>query len=92
MSNSKLINCIDSVFKDKLQKYAQELYVNGIVVIDLDFCISDSKENQFIEKTDFLKEIKKIQLQDFKTDNPEYGFVLGAFGAFGNPASFHNEL
>lgn len=92
MSNLKLINCIYSVFKDKLQKYAQELYVNGIVVIDLDFCISDFKEKEFIENTDFLKEIRKIQLQDFKTDNPEYGFVLGAFGAFGNPASFHNEL
>lgn len=92
MSNSKLINCINSIFKDKLQKYAQELYVNGIVVIDLENFINDLNEYNFIENTDFLKEIKKIQLQDFKIDNPEYGFVLGAFGAFGNPASFHNEL
>lgn len=92
MYKLKLMNCINDILKNKLQKYARELYTNGITVIDLEICINDLDEYNFIENTDFLKEIKKIQLQDFKTDDPKYGFVLGAFGAFGNPASFHNEL
>jgi hypothetical protein len=45
----------------------------------------------FINDTDWLKLVKNIQLRDFKTTDPEYGFVLGAFGAFGNPASFHSK-
>ena len=70
-------------------KKAIELSKNGIVVIDLHFY---KDYHDFIHKTNWIEEIKNIQLRDFDTKDPEYGFVLGAFGAFGNPASFHNEL
>jgi len=86
----ELIKCITRYFKaenDYLRRCASELKNYGIVVIDLNLI---KKESDFLRKTDWFSEIKKFQLRDFKTDNPQHGFVLGAFGALGNPSSFHN--
>ncbi len=65
----------------------KELSTNGFTVIELRL---PEKQAEFLN-TDWLKRIEQIQIRDFKTKNPRYGYVLGAFGAFGNPASFHSE-
>lgn len=92
INKTKLINCIMKEMQKEnnyLDNCGKELLKKGVVVIDLHI----NKENHdFIHKTNWLEEIKNIQLRDFKTTEPTYGFVLGAFGALGNPASFHNEL
>ena len=90
-SKTKLIECIKNVITEE-QKYilekAMDLKNKGYTVVDLH--LSRSK-HAFLNDTDWLKLVKNIQLRDFKTTDPEYGFVLGAFGAFGNPASFHSK-
>jgi len=90
-SKTKLIECIKNVIIEE-QKYilekAMDLKNKGYTVVDLH--LSRSK-HAFLNDTDWLKLVKNIQLRDFKTTDPEYGFVLGAFGAFGNPASFHSK-
>lgn len=92
LSKNKLIKCISQVYEnefDYLNMKANELKQKGIAVIDLHLL---KLHHDFLHNTNWIEEIKNIQLRDFKTKNPEYGFVLGAFGAFGNPASFHNAL
>ena len=64
------------------------LKIKVITVVDLHL---SRDKHTFLNDTDWLKLVKNIQLRDFKTTDPEYGFVLGAFGAFGNPASFHSK-
>ena len=91
LSREQLLNCIYKFFKDEMdyiKEKAEILKNDGIVVIDLRL---NQKHHDFIHKTKWIEVIKEIQLRDFNTKNPQYGFVLGAFGAFGNPASFHNE-
>lgn len=86
----ELIKCITkylTVENDYLKRCASQLNSYGVVVIDLNLI---KKESEFLLGTDWFSEIKKFQLRDFKTDEPQYGFVLGAFGALGNPSSFHN--
>jgi hypothetical protein len=90
-SKARLIECINNIILDE-QNYilekARDLKDKGYTVVDLH--LSRGK-HMFINDTDWLKLVKNIQLRDFKTTDPEYGFVLGAFGAFGNPASFHSK-
>lgn len=90
-SKTKLIECINNIIIDE-QNYilekAMDLKNKGYTVVDLH--LSRGK-HMFLNDTDWLKLVKNIQLRDFKTTDPEYGFVLGAFGAFGNPASFHSK-
>ena len=91
-SKEELIKCISNMLKKEsiyLKQKALELKTNGVVVIDLHLF---KEHHDFLHKTNWIEEIKNIQLRDFNTKDPMYGFVLGAFGAFGNPASFHNEL
>ena len=90
MVKNDLINCIKKIMQ-KEQNYliskGEELKSNGITVIDLHL---PKNQQEFLD-IDWLSTVKKNQLRDFKTENPEYGYVLGAFGAFGNPASFHSR-
>jgi hypothetical protein len=90
-SKARLIDCINNIILDE-QNYilekARDLKDKGYTVVDLH--LSRGK-HAFLNDTDWLKLVKNIQLRDFKTTDPEYGFVLGAFGAFGNPASFHSK-
>lgn len=90
-SKAKLIECINNVIIDE-QNYilekAMDLKNKGYTVVDLHL---SRDKHVFLNDTDWLKLVKNIQLRDFKTTDPEYGFVLGAFGAFGNPASFHSK-
>jgi len=90
-SKAKLIECINNIIIDEqnyIKEKAGDLKNKGYAVVDLH--LSRGK-HMFINDTDWLKLVKNIQLRDFKTTDPEYGFVLGAFGAFGNPASFHSK-
>lgn len=90
-SKAKLIDCINNIIIDEqnyIKEKAMDLKNKGYTVVDLH--LSRGK-HMFINDTDWLKLVKNIQLRDFKTTDPEYGFVLGAFGAFGNPASFHSK-
>lgn len=90
-SKARLIECIDNIIIDEqnyIKEKAMDLKNKGYTVVDLH--LSRGKR-MFINDTDWLKLVKNIQLRDFKTTDPEYGFVLGAFGAFGNPASFHSK-
>lgn len=90
-SKAKLIECIKNVIIEEqnyIREKAMDLKNKGYTVVDLH--LSRSK-HAFLNDTDWLKLVKNIQLRDFKTTDPEYGFVLGAFGAFGNPASFHSK-
>ena len=90
-SNARLIECINNIIIDEqnyIKEKAMDLKNKGYTVVDLH--LSRGKY-MFINDTDWLKLVKNIQLRDFKTTDPEYGFVLGAFGAFGNPASFHSK-
>ena len=90
-SKAKLIECINNIILDEqnyIREKAGDLKNKGYTVVDLH--LSRGK-HMFINDTDWLKLVKNIQLRDFKTTDPEYGFVLGAFGAFGNPASFHSK-
>ena len=92
LSKNQLLKCISKLYEKEFNYMnikANELKQNGITVIDLHLL---KLQYDFLHNTNWIEEIKNIQLRDFKTKNPEYGFVLGAFGAFGNPASFHNEL
>ena len=76
LNKNDLINCILEL--QYLNQKAIELITNGIVVIDLHF---NEDYHNFIHKTNWIEEIKNIQLRDFNTKDPNYGFVLGAFGA-----------
>lgn len=90
-SKARLIECINNIIIDEqnyIKEKAMDLKNKGYTVVDLH--LSRGK-HMFINDTDWLKLVKNIQLRDFKTTDPEYGFVLGAFGAFGNPASFHSK-
>jgi hypothetical protein len=90
-SKARLIECINNIITDEhnyIKEKARDLKDKGYTVVDLH--LSRGK-HMFINDTDWLKLVKNIQLRDFKTTDPEYGFVLGAFGAFGNPASFHSK-
>ena len=90
-SKARLIECINNIIIDEqnyIKEKAMDLKNKGYTVVDLH--LSRGKY-MFINDTDWLKLVKNIQLRDFKTTDPEYGFVLGAFGAFGNPASFHSK-
>lgn len=90
-SKARLIECINNIIIDEqnyIKEKAMDLKNKGYTVVDLH--LSRGKR-MFINDTDWLKLVKNIQLRDFKTTDPEYGFVLGAFGAFGNPASFHSK-
>ena len=90
-SKARLIDCINNIILDEqnyIREKARNLKDKGYTVVDLH--LSRGK-HMFINDTDWLKLVKNIQLRDFKTTDPEYGFVLGAFGAFGNPASFHSK-
>jgi len=90
-SKARLIECINNIIIDE-QNYivqkANDLKNKGYTVVDLHL---SRDKHTFLNDTDWLKLVKNIQLRDFKTTDPEYGFVLGAFGAFGNPASFHSK-
>lgn len=89
MTKEKLINCIIEAMnneKSYLLAKSEELKNSGITVVDLHL---PNALKKFVNQ-DWLSITKDIQSRDFKTKNPEYGFVLGAFGAFGNPASFHS--
>lgn len=86
----KLIFCINKVITDEqnyLKSKAYDLKTKGYTVVDLHL---SRNKHSFVNDTNWLELVKNIQLRDFKTKNPEFGFVLGAFGAFGNPASFHS--
>jgi hypothetical protein len=90
-SKARLIECINNIIIDEqnyIKEKAMDLKNKGYTVVDLH--LSRGK-HMFINDTEWLKLVKNIQLRDFKTTDPEYGFVLGAFGAFGNPASFHSK-
>ncbi len=91
MSNNKrLINCIIeamNIENSYLIAKSKELLTNGVAVIELHL---PEKQDEFLN-IDWLKRIKQIQSRDFKTKTPKNGYVLGAFGAFGNPASFHSR-
>ena len=90
-SKARLIECINNIIIDEqnyIKEKAMDLKNKGYTVVDLH--LSRGKQI-FVNDTDWLKLVKNIQLRDFKTTDPEYGFVLGAFGAFGNPASFHSK-
>lgn len=90
-SKARLIECINNIIIDEqnyIKEKAMDLKNKGYTVVDLH--LSRGK-HMFVNDTDWLKLVKNIQLRDFKTTDPEYGFVLGAFGAFGNPASFHSK-
>ena len=90
-SRDKLIECIKKILNDEdvyLRSKANELKQNGVAVINVR--LMGLYESRFLTNTDWLEKMKSAQLADFKTREPEYGFVLGAFGALGNPASFHN--
>lgn len=91
MSNNKrLINCIIeamNIENSYLIAKSKELLTNGVAVIELRL---PEKQEEFLN-IDWLKRIKQIQSRDFKTKTPKNGYVLGAFGAFGNPASFHSK-
>lgn len=91
MSNNKrLINCIIeamNIENSYLIAKSKELLTNGVAVIELHL---PEKQDEFLN-IDWLKRIKQIQSRDFKTKTPKNGYVLGAFGAFGNPASFHSK-
>ena len=92
INRNKIIDCIiNQIQKENqyLNECANILYNNGVVVIDLNL---NKEDHDFLYDHNWLEEIKNIQQRDFKTKNPEYGFVLGAFGALGNPASFHSFL
>ena len=69
-----------------LESKANELKTQGVTVVNLNL----SEEQNKVLQVDWLSVIQNINLRDFKTNNPEFGFVLGAFGALGNPASFHS--
>ena len=81
-----IINAMDAE-NNYLRTKSEELRTKGITVIELHL---PKNEKEFLN-IDWIVRIKEIQSRDFKTKNPEYGFVLGAFGAFGNPASFHSR-
>lgn len=88
--NKKLINCIIetmNIENSYLISKSEELRTNGITVIELHL----PKDQEEFLNIDWLNRIKEIQSRDFKTKNPKNGYVLGAFGAFGNPASFHSK-
>lgn len=88
---AKLIECINNIILDEqnyIREKAGDLKYKGYTIVDLHL---PRGKHAFLNDTDWLKLVKNIQLRDFKTTDPEYGFVLGAFGAFGNPASFHSE-
>ena len=90
MVKNDLINCIKKVMQKEenyLISKGEELKLNGITVIDLHL---PKNQQEFLD-INWLSAVKKNQLRDFKTENPEYGYVLGAFGALGNPASFHSR-
>lgn len=90
MTNKTLINCVIkamNIENSYLISKSEELRINGITVIELHL---PKKQEEFLN-IDWLERIKQIQSRDFKIKNPEYGYVLGAFGAFGNPASFHSQ-
>lgn len=90
-SKARLIECINNIIIDEqnyIKEKAMDLKNKGYTVLDLHL---SRDKHMFINDTDWLKLVKNIQLRDFKTTDPEYGFVLGAFGAFGNPASFHSK-
>ena len=90
-SRSKLLNCINKIILDEynyLNEKSNELKTKGITVIDIRLA---KNKHKFLHDTDWLELIKTIQMRDFKTKDPAFGFVLGAFGAFGNPASFHSK-
>ena len=90
-SKARLIECINNIIIDEqnyIKEKAMDLKNKGYTVVDLHL---SRGRHVFINDTDWLKLVKNIQLRDFKTTDPEYGFVLGAFGAFGNPASFHSK-
>mgnify|MGYP006101587059 FL=1 len=90
-SKARLIECIDNIIIDEqnyIKEKAMDLKNKGYTVLDLHL---SRDKHTFLNDTDWLKLVKNIQLRDFKTADPEYGFVLGAFGAFGNPASFHSK-
>ena len=90
INRNQIINCIiNQIQKENeyLNKCSNTLYNDGVVVIDLNL---NKEDHDFLYDHNWLEEIKNIQQRDFKTKNPEYGFVLGAFGALGNPASFHS--
>lgn len=87
-SKARLIECIDNIIIDEqnyIKEKATDLKNKGYTVLDLHL---SRDKHMFINDTDWLKLVKNIQLRDFKTADPEYGFVLGAFGAFGNPHLF----
>ena len=70
---------------------ANQLATEGVVVIpiiDLDMVKTLRKQ---LESTiqDFPEFVEHPSLNDLKPDN---GYVLGGFGALGNPSSFHNPL
>lgn len=88
--NKRLINCIIEAMNTEnsyLISKSEELRINGIAVIELHL---PEKQEEFLN-IDWLKRINQIQARDFKTKTPKNGYVLGAFGAFGNPASFHSK-
>jgi len=90
-SKDKVLECIKKTLREEdiyLRSKAEELKKNGVVVINVR--LMGLYASRFLTNTNWLEEMKTAQLADFKTREPEYGFVLGAFGALGNPASFHN--
>tara|TARA_R110002073_G_scaffold221766_2_gene381931 strand:- start:1884 stop:2885 length:1002 start_codon:yes stop_codon:yes gene_type:complete len=88
--NKRLIECIEKAMdieNSYLVSKSEELRLTGVAVIELRL---PKKEQEFLN-TNWIEITNEIQGRDFKTKTPAHGYVLGAFGAFGNPASFHSK-
>lgn len=71
--------------EEKYKEYSKSLLENGYTVIPL------LSENELWFYHHFLKsELKNFP--EYKNADSDTIFVYGGFGAFGNPASFHNYL
>lgn len=67
----------------QMENYAETLWRDGVVVLPL---LTQEQTTLFREA--FKK--ARSEFPEFKSDTSSLPYVMGGFGAYGNPASFHN--